>query len=122
MTTKQPEKYTYKTTTVGDGGLYGWNKFAENGDIVESSTQTWNTEADAEKAIRALASKEDTVEVNGIKNINPDSNVNVKLVTEKENPATMPNPKGDEAHAGMEVVHESIEDVADDKKEAASKK
>ncbi len=112
MTTKLPEKFTYKTTTIGDGSLYAWVKYNEKGEVVERSTQTWNTEADAEKAIRTIAGYNDTVEVVNIKNINPDANANVQVVEPQAEAAKLPNPKGDELHGGAEVVHESIEDAA----------
>lgn len=123
MTNKEEiETFTYKTTLVGDGSLYGWNKFNSKGEIVESSTQTWNSEADAEKAIRTIATGNDIVEVVSIKNINPDSNVNVSLVKKPEPDAVLPNPHGDERHAGMAVVDKSIEDAGHEPKEKAPKK
>lgn len=122
MTTKTPEQFTYKTTTVGDGRLYGWNKFNEKGDIVESSVQHWSSEADAEAVIRTIAPKTDIIEVAGIKNVNADANANVRLVTPKVEEAVMPNPNGDELHAGMEVVHESIEEVAEKGTDSKEKK
>lgn len=111
---KEEPRFTYKTSTVGNGGLYGWNKYDESGKLVESSTQTWNSEADAEKAIRTIASGTDTIEVVNVKNINTDSNVNVNLVKKPEPSATVPNPHGDEKYAGMATVDESIEDKAKD--------
>lgn len=97
--------------TVGNGGLYGYKKFDEQGVVVEESTQTWPTEADAEKYLRTVVSTNDKIEVEGIKNINPEANTNVNLVKDKE--------VDENRDAGMNVVHESIEDKAKKNEESS---
>lgn len=95
--------YTFKTTRVGDGSLYGWNKYDQNGDIVEQSTQNWPSEADAEKAIRTVATSNDKIEVEQIKNINKSENGNVNLLKKEE--------EVNDRSYGMTEVSESIENT-----------
>ena len=100
--------FTYKTTLVGNGQAYGWNKFDEKGEIVESSDQTWNTEADAEKHIRMMASEDgSTVEVSSLKNVNSEDNEHVNIHTKEEEVVDMYN--------GMTPVTESIDEKLNNK-------
>lgn len=96
--------FTFKTTPVGDGSLFGWNKYDAEGNVVESSVQHYASEADAEKAIRTIATINDTIEVEQIKNINPGDNGNVNLVRKNI-------PVNERTH-GMTEVDESIADKA----------
>lgn len=99
-------KHTFKTVPFGDGSLYGWNEYDEKGNVVRSSDQQWPSEADAEKSMRATATTADIVEVQNVKNINPEANRNVNLV----------KPSADvvNENAGMNVVPESIEKKKED--------
>lgn len=94
--------FIYKTTPVGDGSLFGWIKYDEEGNVVERSVQNYPSEADAEKAIRTISTVNDTIEVEQIKNINPGDNGNVNLVRKNV-------PVNERTH-GMTEVDESIED------------
>jgi hypothetical protein len=121
--------FTFKTQKVGvNGALYGWVKLDSAGNVVETSAQTYASEADAEKAIRALASSADIVEVMGVHNINTDANTNVNLVkpqTADENfgmnpvPAGINGDQGPTAPTGNKEEHPNVEKmkVIDAKKE-----
>lgn len=97
-------KHVYKVVPVGNGDLYGWNEYDENGAIVRSSEQHYPSAMDAEKAIRTLAPSDDMIEVTGIHNINPEANLNVNLVKKAD--------ESDPYH-GMTRVDKSIEDLQD---------
>lgn len=71
----------------------------ENGELVRESVQTYNSEADAEKAIRTLAGTKHIVEVINVKNINAEANINVNLIKKSVS----------EDNFGMHVVSRSVE-------------
>lgn len=97
---KEGSVHTYKTSLTGNGLAYCWKELDESGIVVRESSQTYNSEADAEKGMRAIASSTDIVEVINIKNINTEANTNVNLVKET---AVGEN-------YGMNRVSKSIED------------
>lgn len=76
----QAEKFVLKVVTVGDGSLYGWAKYNQDGEVVETSDQNWPAAMDAEKAARAIANENQVLEVDKVRNINSDANVNVEVV------------------------------------------
>lgn len=94
--------HTYRTTPVGDGSLYGWKEMSADGAVVRVSTQSWPSEADAEKAIRTIAPESDIVEVLAVNNINKEANRNVNVV-QKVAPIT-------EAY-GVNPVSHSIDEL-----------
>lgn len=91
----------YKVVPVGDGSLYGWNKYNENGDILENGPQYYPSAADAEKELRTLVTGDDRIEVEQKSNVNKDSNKNVDIVV---------GPEEDDRHAGMRPVKKSVEE------------
>lgn len=102
---KEEEKtgvHVYKTSLAGDGSFYLWKEYDENGGLVRESEQMFNSEADAEKAMRAVAPSSDIVEVVNVKNINAEANLNVNLVKKSVTPENF----------GMNAVSRSIEDKA----------
>lgn len=100
------EPNVYKVTTAGDGSLYTWNKYSPTGEILETSQQLYNTEADAEKAVRAIMTGDDRLEVSEVKNINSEANGKVDLV--------MPPEDLKDRDAGMTRIGKGIEERAQD--------
>ncbi len=93
--------YIFKTSLAGNGGAYSWSKYDEKGKLVEQSAQLFDSEADAEKAIRTIANETDIIEVENIKNINTAGNTNVNLVKPEVY---------EDRFAGMNVVPKSVLD------------
>lgn len=108
------ESFIYKVTPVGDGSLYGWSKYDQDGGLIEESVQNYPTEADAEKAARTLLTGEDRIEVKDIKNVNPEANRKVDLV--------VPPKDLDDRYRGMTPIAKGVDERAKDKKEAEDDK
>lgn len=99
------EAFTYKVMPVGNGSMYGWNKFNAKGEIVESSLQSWPSAMDAEKALRSFVSAPDVIEVQGMSNVNPEANRNVVVV--------VPPKQEEDRFNGMTPVPGSVSGAAD---------
>lgn len=76
---KEETVFTYRTRPTGDGRLYTWSKYDEEGQEVEVSPISWNTEADAEKDLRSRVSGRDVIATPFVHSINSDDNRNVVL-------------------------------------------
>lgn len=100
---EEKKVHTFKVVPMGDGSVYGYKEIDENGSTVRVSEQSWPTEADAEKAIRAIRGEAE-IEVTDIKNINAEANQGVNIVRPEE--------EARDRNHGMTEVHESVEEKA----------